>query len=250
MPVILLALVAAGGCAQRRADRAAFDAGYAAFEAGRWQEAVDNFTRYLQSDPKTPTRGEVYYYRGEALVHLNRRGEARRDFERAIGAEARPPIDQFVRVAMGNLYYEEGNDARALEQYAVVLQKPGKDLPMPMLLLRSGVSLQRLGKWDMADKYLGRVIEKYPGTPAATEALRRVHAGSFAVQTGAFASRTTAELQAGRVRAVGFEPRIAKVQGSGQTLFAVQVGRARTYAEAEVLAGRLRRAGLMALVVP
>jgi hypothetical protein len=57
-------------------------------------------------------------------------------------------------------------------------------------------------------------------------------------------------LQAGRVRAVGFEPRIAKVQGSGQTLFAVQVGRARTYAEAEVLAGRLRRAGLMALVVP
>ncbi|MBE3069587.1 MAG: tetratricopeptide repeat protein [Planctomycetes bacterium] len=247
---VMAAILLAGGCGPRRADRAAFDAGYAAFEAGRWQEAADNFTRYLQSDPTSATRGEVYYYRGQAVLHLKQREDARRDFERAIGAEARPPIDQFARVAIGNLYYEEGNDAKALEHYVVVVRKPAKDLPMPMVLLRMGVSLQRLGRWPMADKYLSYLIEKHPDTPAAAEAMRRVHADAFRIQTGAFGSHAAAQIEANRVQSVGMVARIARVAANGRTLYAVQVGRARTYAEAEQQAERVRRAGFGALVVP
>ncbi|HUU93841.1 MAG TPA: tetratricopeptide repeat protein [Phycisphaerae bacterium] len=239
------------GCASgSQADRAAFDSGYAALEAGRWQEAVDGFTRYLRSDPTSAHRGEVYYYRGQALVHLNRRTEAKTDFVRAIGAEPRPPIDQFVRVAIGNLYYEEGSDVKAIEHYTKVISDPDKDVPVPSVLLRIGVSLQRLGKWSLADSYLGHLVEKYPGTPSAGQALRRLHADAFRVQTGAFASMTTAARQAQQVRAAGFETRLGRTSKGGQALSTVQVGRAGTYAEAAVLAQRVRQAGFETLIVP
>lgn len=248
---LALVLVGTGGCAaNRRADRQAFDTGYAAFQAGQWEKAIEGFTQYLRSDPTSADRGEVYYYRGEALVRLNRRAEAKTDFVRAIGAGPKPPIDQFARVAVGNLYYEEGNDAKALEHYAKVLAGPRDDLPVPAILFRAGVSLQRLGRWSMADKYLARVIEKYSNTPWAALAMRRLHADAFRVQTGAFAAMTTAQGRARRAQQAGFTVRIAKVATGRQTLHAVQVGRAATYAEAEALAQRVRQAGFEALIVP
>jgi tetratricopeptide (TPR) repeat protein len=251
MLVLVSACALGAGCASANtADREAFDAGYAAFEAGRWQDAVDGFTRYLRSDPTSADRGEVYYYRGEALVRLERRAEAKTDFVRAIGAEARPPIDQFARVAIGNLYYEEGSDAKAIEHYAKIIRHPDKDLPVPTVLLRMGVSLQRLGKWALADRYLGHLIQHYSETAAAKQAIRRLHADAFRVQTGAFASMTTASREAQRIRAAGFETRLGRISRGGRTLHTVQVGRANTYVEAAAFAQRVRQAGFDTLIVP
>jgi len=249
---MLAAGVLAGGCAggHLREDREAFEAAYQAFQAGQYAQAVDGFTRYLRSCPTTPTRGEVYYYRGQALVHLNRQREARADFERAIGAEAPEPIRSFARAAIGNLYYEEGNDAKALEAYAPLFRSPRAEVPMDQVLLRTGVSLQRLGKWATADKYLQRLVETHPDTQAAAEARRRLHATGFSVQTGAFASADAAQQEAARVRAAGFTPRIETVRRGRQTLCTVQVGKVRTWAEAEGLAQRLRLGGFATVIVP
>lgn len=258
MPRVVLALVLvvaalAAGCVQpakRGPDRAAFDDGYAAFQAGQWQRSIDLFNKYLRSDPLTATRGEVYYYRGEAQIHLKRRNDALADFERAIGAKAAPPIDAFARVAIGNLYYEEGNDAGAAAAYAEALKLPPKELPIDQVLLRMGVSLQRLGKWAMADKYLQHLIDAYPTSPSVPEARRRLHADAFAVQTGAFAAQTTADIEAGRLRQAGFTPRIGQAQRSARTLYTVQVGKARTFCEAQELARRLGGAGFSTVIVP
>ncbi|MBE3123477.1 MAG: hypothetical protein IMZ65_01600, partial [Planctomycetes bacterium] len=70
---VTIGLIAGCGAGKIREDRAAFDAGYKAFKAGQWLTAVDGVNRYLRSCPTSPTRGEIYYYRGESLVHLNRR---------------------------------------------------------------------------------------------------------------------------------------------------------------------------------
>jgi TolA-binding protein len=251
----LAALAVAGlavGCGPvaQREDRAAFDDAFAAFRAGHWQRACDGFTRYLRSSPAAPARAEVYYYRGQALVHLGRRLEAQADFQRAIGAGARQPILDFCRVAIGNLYYEEGNDAKAIEWYAQAVREPVAQLPMESLALRLAVSLQRLGRWQSADKYLGFVIDNFPATAAAAEARRRIHADSFTVQTGAYATAAAAQQEVSRLRAAGFQPRTVPTGQGGRTLQAVQVGRVRTYAEAQALAQRLTSAGFATLVVP
>ena len=249
---VAFGVLLAAGCApdQIREDRPAFDAAYVAFQAGQWQAAVDGFTKYLRSCPTTPTRGEVYYYRGEALVHLKQPQQARADFERAIGAQAPEPILSFARVAIGNLYYESGNDAKAVETYAQVLREPRKELPLDMIVLRTAVSLQRLGKWATADKYLSYLLDNYPDSAAAIEARRRIHADSFSVQTGAYASAAAAQSEADRLREAGFDARVMVTRKGAQVLHAVQVGRTQTHADAMALVRRVSAAGFAALVVP
>lgn len=247
----VFAMAAAAGCDRSgQADRAVFDSGYAALEAGQWDQAVKDFSRYLRMDPDSPNRGEVYYYRGQALVHLKRPDEAKADFLRAIGAGVHEPVDQYARIALGNLYYEEANDVEAIKQYAAVLKNPHSEVPVPLVLLRTGVALQRLGKWDTGKRYLEYLVAHYPKTAVAGQAARYLQADAFSVQTGAFSSRTTAATQARQVQQAGFAAQLAPVSGNGRPLTAVQVGRARTYAEASVLANRLRSAGFDTLIVP
>ena len=256
-PVALLlaaGLAALAGCTAGkgtiREDRESFDAGYAAFEAGQWQRAIDAFSQFLRSDPTMRARGEVYYYRGECYARLRNRREAMADFERALGANARPPLDSFARVAIGNLYYEQGGDAQAVQVYAEALRNPPKELPIDTVALRMAVSLQRLGKWELADKYLAYLLDRYPDSPAAAEAGRRLHADSFTVQVGAYVSMLTAGNEVNRLRAAGFQARLGKAMRGGQTLNTIQVGRVSTHAEAETLARRLARAGCQTVIVP
>jgi tetratricopeptide (TPR) repeat protein len=245
-------LWAAGGCTTggTRADTASFDAGYAAFQASQWQRAVDGFTRYLRSDPKAAGRGEVYYYRGESLVHLNRRPEAMNDFQQSLAAKAPQPIEAYTYIAIGNLYYEEGNDAAAVRAFDKALRGPQDELPLEATLLRLGTSLQRLGQWPMADKYLGLLLDRYPKSQAAAEARRRYKADGFCIQTGAYRVSTTAQQEAQRLRAAGFTPRLGQTQRDAQVLYTVQTGKAQTYAEAQVLAQQVVRSGFSALIVP
>lgn len=254
MILLLAGLTMAAGCTGGKGkiqeDRAAFDAGYAAFQAGQWKRAIEEFSQFLRSNPAMEARGEVYYYRGECYVHLKNRREAMDDFERALGATAHPPIESFARVAIGNLYYEDGNDAKAAETYAEALRKPPKELPLEAVVLRMGISLQRLGKWEMADRYFAYLLDRYPDSPGAPEARRRIHATCFAVQIGAYVSMSTAQGEAARVRAAGFQPRVVQTARGIQTLNAIQVGRAQTYAEAASLARHLNQAGFQALIVP
>jgi tetratricopeptide (TPR) repeat protein len=243
-------LVSGCGPARQRDAVASFDEGFAAFQAGHWQSAYDGFTRYLRSGPEATSRGEVYYYRGQALAHLRRRSEAMNDFQQALAVKPPQPILDFVRVAIGNFYYEEGNDAKALEWYNQALRDPVPQLPMDQLSLRAGVSLQRVGRWQDADKYFQHLIDNYPATTGAVEARRRIHATAFAAQAGAFATPAAAQQEFARLRQKGFDARIVPANRAGQTLQAVQVGRARTYAEAQALAQRLMNAGFSVLIVP
>ena len=249
---VLVGAMGISGCgpAKKADDRAVFDDGYSAFQASQWQRAVDGFTRFLRANPQSPQCGEVYYYRGEALVHLGRRLEALADFRRAIVAKPPQPIEAFARVAIGNIYYEAGDDAKAIEAYSEALRGPQDQLPMENLLLRVGVSLQRLGNWAGGDRYLGLLIDRYPDSPSAAEARRRIRVGAFCVQTGAYASLAAAQAEADRLRGAGFQPSLVDTKRGTQVLHSVRVGKVRIYSDATYLAQRLNGAGFSALIVP
>ena len=248
----MIAAVAAAGCAGEatRDPRADLDRGRAAFDAEQWQEAVDFLSLGLRANPTAHDRGQVHYLRGQALLRLDRRREARADFDRAIAAQPGQPTDAFARIAIGNLFFEDGYDRQAVLTYAPVLKDPPSEIPLDRVLLRLAISLQRLGKWPQADRYLAYLIRSYPRSAAAAEARRRYRADSFSVQTGAYASRTSAIGEAHRLRAAGFEPHIDVAVREQERLHAVRVGKARTYAEAATLARRVQGAGFPALVVP
>ncbi len=171
----LLVAAALGGCTNWGADRTDpygryFNLGRDAYQSGRWQAAADNLTHYLQAYPSSPRRAEAYYYRGLARVKLERRQAAREDFDRAVHSQPSARVRSLAHVAMGNLHYEEGQDARAVEAYGQGLRSPAPEVPQERVALRLAISLQRLGRWADADRYLAMVIRRYPQTAAAEEA--------------------------------------------------------------------------------
>jgi len=250
--ILAAGLFAAAGCGAgvTRQARDDFEPAHAAFRAGRFDQAVDGFTRFLEAHPTSPARGEVYYYRGLALVRLGRQAEALADFERA-GRSAPPgPIAAYAQVAAGNLHFEAGRNWDAIRAYNRVLGDPPDGVPLERLVLRLAISLQHVGRWSSADTYLEYVIENFPKTPAAAEARRRYRTGSFSIQTGAYTSTGGAQREAARLRSAGFAPEIATAQQGDRRLHTVRVGHARTYAEATALAQRISAAGFSAWVVP
>jgi TolA-binding protein len=252
LALVAVGLLVAGGCtgAQTRPDKASFDAGYAAFQDGRWQAAVDGFTRYLNSDPSSKSRGEVFYYRGEALMHLGRKPDAMTDFRHAVTSDPGQPILAYAYTAIGNAYYEGGDDAKAIQAYAEAIKGPQDKLPMDMLLMRLGAALQRTGQWGQADRYLAIVIERYPGAPAFVEAQRRYRADSFSIQIGAFTSQPAVQQAMQQARAAGFTPRLGQTRRGSQVMTTVLIGKADTYADAQALAKKVAGAGMTALIVP
>jgi tetratricopeptide (TPR) repeat protein len=247
---VLAALVGGCGGEAARSGSASLEEGSAAYRAGQYQAAADQFTDYLQAGPASPHQAEAYYYRGLAHVQLKERREALEDFQRAVQSRPPPDIESLASVAMGNLYFEDGADAPAADAYIRGLRQPPPELPQDRVLLRLAISLQRMGRWGDADTYLARLIERYPSTAAATEARRRYRAGGFAVQTGAYASGASALREAQRLRQAGFHARLAPIVRNSQALHAVQVGQVQTYAEAQALARRVNAAGFTAMVVP
>jgi TolA-binding protein len=249
----LLLVGLAAGCAagNKRDPRADFDEGYAAFEAGKWQAASDGFTRYLGSGPPAPLRGEVHYYRGLSEVHIQQRAEAKADFLKALALDPKEPIRHFAQVALGNIYFEEGDDANAVATYGPVVRAAPTDVPLDRVILRLSISLQRIGKWSVAGAYLAYLVHNYPGTPASEEGQRRMNATAFVVQVGAFSSAAAANTEAARLRRAGFVPRVVPMTSKGsQSLVAVQVGSCQTYAEAAALVARVHKAGFATVIVP
>ncbi|MDK1032070.1 MAG: tetratricopeptide repeat protein [Planctomycetia bacterium] len=252
----ILASIVFSGCAgagKRNISgdaRVLFDAGYRKFEQYKWVEADALFTRFLRQYPTSSAASEVYYYRGLSRQRLGRRLEARRDFQAAIGAEGNRKIVAFAKVALANMYYEEGNDGPAIHLYASVLKDPPEGLPLDLVLFRLAVSLQRIGKWAEADKYLRYVLEHHPQSPMAGDAKRRLGARYFTVQVGAYSQVASAQKIAARVRKAGFKPWFAVVLKNGRQLHTVRIGKTATYVGASRLAGRVDKAGFKTLIVP
>jgi DedD protein len=74
--------------------------------------------------------------------------------------------------------------------------------------------------------------------------------GSYVVQVGSFAARTTADALAATLRRQGFAASVSAVQSGGRTLHRVRVGPAGSRDAADALRLRLRTAGHAGSVVP
>lgn len=104
-----------------------------------------------------------------------------------------------------------------------------------------------------ARRHYAVLARDYPSSPLRTAARAWLDAnpadggGSFAVQAGAFSERAGAEELASRLRAGGFQPRLATVEGS--PLVRVRVGRFADAAGATRVHDALVEAGFDAMVV-
>ncbi|MGE0361229.1 MAG: tetratricopeptide repeat protein [Vicinamibacterales bacterium] len=63
------------------ADNAQYYIGESYFQRGRWPEAVDAFTRLISTYPRSDVVGNAYYKRGQSYERMNQPEQSRADYE-------------------------------------------------------------------------------------------------------------------------------------------------------------------------
>lgn len=122
-----------GGAQLAVGEEADFRSAQEAFDAGRYEEAVDRFQSFTDTYPGGPLTGPAHFLRGQALTELG------------------------LDTAAARAYLESFSGS------------PDGDVA-PAALLQLGLSLDRIGQENEACVTLGEVTARFPSSPASIEA--------------------------------------------------------------------------------
>src|SRR5271165_4961271 len=133
-----------GADAMRKAD-AAFHAGYAAAQAGRYEEARAQFAEVVRLAPQIAEGHEAL---GSALLALGRPAEAIPEMEKAARLK---PHDPGIETNLGVAFYQAGRAADSIPHFEAAM-KPGAPQPGPSVVDNYARALAAVGRRDDALK--------------------------------------------------------------------------------------------------
>lgn len=94
----------------------AYESGIRAYRGGRYQEAIDLFSRVIRDGGESSESEKARYWTGEALHATGRATEAYNTFERVL-SNANGTMDQAALVRMGMILYQQGRLQDALGKF-------------------------------------------------------------------------------------------------------------------------------------
>ncbi len=100
--------------------------GTAAYQAGKFEEALQAFDDAAKERPKDP---KVQYNRGLALHKLERQAEARQAFAQADEYDTQHELSSKIHYNLGNVAAAEGDKPGAIKEYRTALRKDPADEP-------------------------------------------------------------------------------------------------------------------------
>lgn len=249
----LLAFVCFLGCNGALSPQAGqlLSSGYAAYNNGDDQAAVNRMDSFLQANARSRRADEAYYLRGLARYRLKDLPGAKADLDEALGRTQRKDLRARTLLALGDLAYQSDQMALAENMYrraSADLKRGEKASGQAHYQL--GVVLQRQGRWNDADLQFDRVIYLFEGSQRAGLAERRVRCVAWTIQVGAFRNKKLADAAAERLRAENLPANVKCLLSGGQPMFMVQVRRYPTYEQAAVALPGLKRHKSDAFVIP
>jgi predicted TPR repeat methyltransferase len=140
--------------------RAAFEAGVAAQQAGRWAEAEAHYRRSLSVLPGRPS---TLANLGAALLSQGRADEALACLDEALAAH---PSDHQAQAHRGNALFLLHRETEALACFEALLQQAGEQAPA-LAHLREAECLARLGRLPEALARATRLTASHPDWPEA-----------------------------------------------------------------------------------
>lgn len=118
-------------------DQAAYQQNFSLLKEGRYQDAINGFTNFIQQYPNSPLVPNAEFWMGEA-------------------------------------HYQMSDFQGALVNYQAVVQGYPNSNKAPDALLKTGYSQYALGKYSAARKTLESVIQQYPNSNVAKLARQRL----------------------------------------------------------------------------
>ena len=195
----------------------------------QFSSAIRNLNLFLSNHPSGPNSGEAYYLRGRCHRQTIPANEqlAEQDFQSALKGEKDRAIRSYALVGLGHIYFE--NRPHQLEKAVEFYRAAIKDLPnappKDAALYRLGVSLQKMGRWQDADLYLSRCIDKFPNSTFTKYARYKFGARTWSIQFGAFADLTRARKLVTKLKASGWPASWQTRRKNSSLLYIVRSGR-------------------------
>src|SRR3954451_9666935 len=265
IPAVLAALaVGAGGWSSRHAGAAKANRrdelapGYSAFEQRRYDDAIAAAARPLSEDSVGPGSAEALYLQGR--VHEQKAQEASNPaqareqlrtaqsvYERALATKPAQPLEAYLRAGLANTSYFLDDYATAARQWEASYPQMNDPEAKAWVLYRAGLSEQRQGHFQQADRHFAEVQQLFAGSEPARRAATHQGAAGFYVQVGTFTNNANADHTAGMLKAQGYTPVKASDSGGRQT---IAVGPLTTYPQAKSMRDRLAAQYPGAVIVP
>ena len=216
--------------------------------------AQGHFDDYLKAHPAGPRTAEVYYLKGRAFedppsedvnafkAHFQQARLAYIDALKA-GTDSRA-LEGLIRASLADVAFWQEDYTTAAQQGVDAYPLLDDKTTRAWCLFNSGRSLQRLGRFDDADRTLKAVVSYHAGTKPAELAKQTMGLRAFVVRVP-FGNPMAASGAAASLGKQGYAATADAMMGPGVT-----VGPFTTYAEASATRGRLEAQYPTAAVVP
>jgi TolA-binding protein len=249
---------AAAGPKTPQETRAALDQGYLALEQKQFNDAIGRADQILSSVSHGAGTAEALYLKGRALEGKNAQGvtadeakanlqAAREAYIAALQRNPSEPLKSYVHVSLGNVAYFQDDYPTATAQFKTAYEKLQSPELRSWVLYRIGISQQRQGQFDAADKTFAAVAKEHPDTEPARRAREHGGARAFYVQFATFASSQSAQKAAADLRAQG----VAATTAAGPEGRAfLRVGPVASYGQAQYYKTRFAEKYPDAVIVP
>jgi tetratricopeptide (TPR) repeat protein len=246
----------AGAGAQGERQAHSLNSGYRALEAKNYEQAMSASDAHLRANPRGAGAAEALYLRGRALEERGAASpqEAQRDYAAARAAYSQalamgpsPQLEGHIRAGVANIAYWSDDYSTAISQWRSAYERLDQTDAKAWTLYRIGLSQQRLGQFEEADRTFAQVQQRYAGTLPAQRAGERVGSRSFSVQVAVFSTPAAADNAVASIRQQG-APVQKSMDVAGRQV--VRVGPVPSYQQARVLRERFAGAFPDAFIIP
>jgi len=204
-------------------------------------------------------KDELYYLKALSELKGSRFANARDSFNYIIDHYPGSPRAFDARLGIGDSYFLEGNNTKALGIYSDMAGRYPQDKNIAIVYGRLSICCSKMGARDKADSYQKMVKDMAPDSFEARSALP-VEAGSvrpavrkaaasgavevkYSVQVGSFKNKRNAEKLVRKLTAKGYKSYISIPVLSSDKFYRVKVGNVSSQSEASGLASRLKSEG-------
>ncbi len=150
-----------------------FRLGLAQFELGAFKACERVLTELCKKHAKFENRAEAELCRGRALAALEKPRAARSAFDSVLRLD-RGALAARARLEIGRLHYAAGQHDDALSEFLKVALLYAHEAEVAEATLLAGHCLQAQGQRELAIEQYQRLVEKYPKSPFAAEAKKRL----------------------------------------------------------------------------
>lgn len=231
--------------------------GFDALDSRQTERALQLADEQLRQTPIGEPAAQALYLRGRALEQRMARtpveaaanlAAARAAYSQCLAMNPPARLKAYARASLGNVAFFQDDYAVAAENF----QLAGPDLDVPdaraWSLYRTGLCLQRLGRFSEADATFAEVQRRFPGTQQAQRASEVQGARAFYLRIGTYSTAAGAETASESLRKGGV--RGLSVVRDARGLYLLRVGPYPSYVAARD--ARLQAAARFpdALIVP